>query len=158
MGMPFLVQRRPVVGFATLLVGRKEDVLDVELEEPLTSIRASSRCEVRGPHCLTKTRIIADCGGSGEIELVIPIRQREGMDRVSAVAKQITLLRRRPNEPEEPARMEYGTERMHARSAVAPDGRQIAKRNAEIVEDRAPSGSESRAELFELVPGCHSCT
>jgi len=107
---------------------------------------------------LTKARIVTDCSGSGEIELVIPIQQREGVDRVSAVAEQISLLRRRANEPKEPARMEDGTERMHARSAVAPDGRQIPKRNAEAVQDLAPSGSEPRAGLFELVPSCQSCT
>ena len=107
---------------------------------------------------MTKTRVIPDCGGSGEIELVIPVRQREGVDRVSAVAEQIPLFRRRPNKAKEPACMENGTERMHARSAVAPDGRQIPKRNAEVVEDLAPSGRKPRAGLFELVPSCHSCT
>src|SRR5262245_43180981 len=77
------------------------------------------------------------------------------MDRVPPVAQEVALLRGRSDQPVEAGFVEDRAEGVDPRAAVAPNRREIAQPDRELVEERPALRRELRSGLLELSPTRH---
>src|SRR5262249_28996222 len=102
-------------------------MLDIELEEQLVLGRCPASGDECGAHSGGEGGVVAVQGSARDVEFVVPVRHRKGVDGVAAVAPQVTLLRRVRDQAIEAAFGQDRTERVETRATVLANRGEIAE-------------------------------
>lgn len=111
----------PCLSAPTSCAGR----LEPELEEDFEVVPAET-CPGGGGHCLAGPGVGYFSRRPGAVELLATTRWGAGVEGVSAIARQVAVLRRHADDEHvQPPASEHGHHGVDARTAVFPYGREV---------------------------------